>query len=231
MRILVVITASNGWITSKGAKQRSGFWAQELTEAYRVFKEAGCSIDFATPLGGHCVPDPASLTAAVLGARGDVQAVRSRLHLLEPFLSSALALERVDAGAYDAFFFVGGYAAREDFAVFAPVGQMVRKAHEAGAVIGAVSHGQFALVTAKDLHGHWVFEGAHLTAMSNAEERLMGRAERSPWLLQDRLLQLGAHYEMGKHPFGDFVVRDGNLITGESHNSAGTVARKILGIF
>lgn len=61
-----------------------------------------------------------------------------------------------------------------------------------------------------------------MTGLSNAEEVQNGLADKTPWLLQDRLIsELQANYQEAP-AFTEIVVADRNLITGQ--NSVSSVA-------
>jgi putative intracellular protease/amidase len=66
-----------------------------------------------------------------------------------------------------------------------------------------------------------------VTGFSNAEESIVGLTAVVPFLLEDRLKDLGAHIETAP-PFQPFAVRDGRLVTGQNPASSALVATKIL---
>ena len=55
----------------------------------------------------------------------------------------------------------------------------------------------------------------------------MGVGEFSPFLLETKLLSLGAHYRAGAE-FSSYVVVDENIITGQNPGSAGETATRLL---
>ncbi len=66
-----------------------------------------------------------------------------------------------------------------------------------------------------------------MTGFTNAEEAQVGLAEKAPWLLQDRLVALGAEFEEGE-PWAVNVVVDRSLYTGQNPASSGPVAERML---
>ena len=66
-----------------------------------------------------------------------------------------------------------------------------------------------------------------MTGFANTEEEAVGLAKLVPFLLQDRLVSLGAQYSKGRD-WGEHVVTDGQLVTGQTPASAGLTARRLM---
>jgi putative intracellular protease/amidase len=66
-----------------------------------------------------------------------------------------------------------------------------------------------------------------VTGFTNAEETQAGLAAKAPWLLQDRLVEIGTDFQEGD-PWGPNVVVDRNLITGQNPASSAPVAAEML---
>ncbi|MEO3924050.1 type 1 glutamine amidotransferase domain-containing protein [Micromonosporaceae bacterium B7E4] len=105
--------------------------------------------------------------------------------------------------------------------------RLLSAAVESGTVIAAVCHGPAALLSATDPDGGWLFAGRRVTALDNEEEKLYGTMEKAPFLLESRLVELGARFEHGP-PWLPYVVADERLITGQNPASAGAVTNAIL---
>ncbi len=74
-----------------------------------------------------------------------------------------------------------------------------------------VCHAPAALLAATGADGTSPFAGYRLTGFTNAEEAQAGLAEKAPWLLQDRLVALGADFQEGE-PWAVNVVVDRTLL-------------------
>ena len=83
----------------------------------------------------------------------------------------------------------------------------------AGKVVAAVCHGPGGILEATGPDGKSLVNGRKVTGFSNTEEEAVGKTNRVPFLLEDRLKQLGGKYEK-KGDWADFAVRDGKLVTG-----------------
>ena len=68
---------------------------------------------------------------------------------------------------------------------------------------------------------------AQVAAFTNNEEEAVGLTKMMPFLLQDKLVELGAHYECGEN-WKPFAVRAGNLVTGQNPGSSQRVAELML---
>jgi putative intracellular protease/amidase len=72
-----------------------------------------------------------------------------------------------------------------------------------------------------------LFKGRNMTSFSDAEEIEFGTASNAPWLLASTLRKYGANYTCGKN-WGDHIVVDGNLITGQNPASSIPMAKAII---
>ena len=93
--------------------------------------------------------------------------------------------------------------------------------------IGATSQGIACLLSLKNDKGEALIKGKQLTGISNSEENLSGLKGVTPFLLESKLLSLGALYSKGEN-YVSHVVEDGNIITGQNPASSKGVAQKII---
>ncbi|WP_101848203.1 type 1 glutamine amidotransferase domain-containing protein [Zhihengliuella sp. ISTPL4] len=214
--ILFVVSAARSWTLADGTTHPTGFWAEELLTPYRLLTAAGHRIDIATPGGRLPVADPASLRD------GDAEALAAI-----PGLDSPLVLSAVDVAAYDAVFYPGGHGPMEDLAVDADSAALVSATLTAERPLALVCHGLAALLPARTASGEPVVAGRRLTAFSDEEERQGGLADRAPFLLESALRAQGAAVVVTE-PWGDHVLVDGALITGQNPQSSGATANALL---
>lgn len=66
-----------------------------------------------------------------------------------------------------------------------------------------------------------------MTVFTNSEELGGGTGENTPWFVETALREKGAHVETGPD-WSSYVVRDGNLITGQNPQSSEDVAREVM---
>ena len=224
--VLFVVTGARHWTLSDGTKHPTGYWAEELVAPYRVFTGAGHDVVLATPGGVRPVVDEASLAPDANGGKGGADEMRAALESISQ-LESPLALEDVDVCSYDAVFYPGGHGPMEDLAVDASSASVLTNTLAAGTPLGIVCHAPAALLATEATGTPSPFSGFRLTGFTNAEEAQVGLAEKAPWLLQDRLIALGAEFVEGE-PWAVNVVVDRNLYTGQNPASSGPVADRML---
>jgi putative intracellular protease/amidase len=70
-------------------------------------------------------------------------------------------------------------------------------------------------------------KGKTVTGFSNAEEEAVKLTEVVPFLLEDELKKLGAHYSNGAD-WGIYTKQDGLLITGQNPASSAAAATLLL---
>jgi putative intracellular protease/amidase len=224
--ILFVVTGAQYWTLADGSHHPTGYWAEELAAPYRVFTEAGHQVDIATPGGVVPVVDQASLAPDANGGQQRADAIRAELDAIEQ-LSSPLRLEDVELAPYAAVFYPGGHGPMEDLAVDQDSARLLTATLASGKPLGIVCHAPAALL-ATETDGTSPFAGYRLTGFTNAEETQAGLADKAKWLLQDRLVALGAEFEEGA-PWAENIVVDRNLYTGQNPSSSGPLATTMLG--
>lgn len=116
----------------------------------------------------------------------------------------------------------------EDLAQDPASGALLTRRLTSGKPLALLCHGPAALLAAQREDGTWPFRGYRMTAISNVEEGLNPFARNAPWLLEDRLRELGAKCRKGRIPLRPFVVVDRNLLTGQNPASARDLAERIV---
>ncbi|MEV0600119.1 type 1 glutamine amidotransferase domain-containing protein [Streptomyces sp. NPDC050315] len=225
-KILFVLTGADHWTLADGTRHPTGFWGEEVTAPYEVFTEAGHEVVVATPGGVLPTLDPASLAPEVNGGQEGADAVAATLQSMDP-LRRPVKLEQVDTAGYAAVFYPGGHGPMEDLATNEDSGRVLTDALASGRPLGLVCHGPAALLATRGPDGTSPFAGYRLTAFTNAEEAQAGFADKAPWLLQDRLVELGTDFDEGE-PWAPYLRTDRNLFTGQNPASSGPLAAEML---
>lgn len=231
-QILFVLTGAQHWTLADGSRHPTGFWADEAVTPYEAFRTAGHQVAVATPGGVVPSVDQASLSADANGGQDNADRVAAGLEAFTE-LGAPLSIEdvRLDSAGgpagFDAVFCPGGHGPMEDLATDSDSGTLLVRTLASGRPLGVVCHGPAALLAAHTQEGAGVVHGRRLTAFSNAEEAQTGLAAKARWLLQDRLVEAGAHFEEGE-PWAPHVVVDENLVTGQNPASAGPVAAEVI---
>jgi putative intracellular protease/amidase len=225
-KILFVITAADHWTLADGTKHPAGFWAEEAIGPYEMFKAAGYEIAAATPGGVPPTPDALSLTPDFNGGPEGAERMKTALREATE-LAHPMRIEQAELDDYDAVFYPGGWGPMEDLPDNAESGQLLTERLASGMLLALVCHGPAALLATVDADGNSPFADYRLTGLSNAEEIQNGLADRAKWLLQDRLVELGADYREGE-PYQPHVEMDRTLFTGQNPASAVPLAQEIV---
>ncbi|MEV3988703.1 type 1 glutamine amidotransferase domain-containing protein [Streptomyces sp. NPDC049837] len=225
-KILFVLTGADHWTLADGTKHPSGFWAEEVVAPYEAFTAAGHEVVVATPGGVVPTVDRGSLAPEVNGGQDGADRVANALASLTA-LQRPVAVADVDLGEYAAVFYPGGHGPMEDLSADAASGRLLTRALETGLPLGVVCHGPAALLAARREDGTNAFAGYRLTGFTNAEETQAGLAGKAKWLLQDRLVEIGADFREGE-PWAPHVVVDRNLVTGQNPASSAPLAAELL---
>ncbi|MGW7516187.1 type 1 glutamine amidotransferase domain-containing protein [Streptomyces sp. NPDC054796] len=225
-KILFVITGAEHWTLADGTRHPTGFWAEEAVAPYQAFRGAGHEIVVATPGGVTPTVDQGSLAPEANGGKEAADAVAEGLAAFTE-LRSPVKLEEVVPADYDAVFYPGGHGPMEDLAVDGDSGRLLTATLHAGKPLGIVCHAPAALLATEGTDDVSPFTGYRLTGFTNAEEAQAGFADKAKWLLQDRLVALGADFQEGE-PWAPKVVVDRNLYTGQNPASSAPLAAEML---
>jgi len=93
--------------------------------------------------------------------------------------------------------------------------------------IAFVFHLLAALANVKAKNGESLIKGKKITSFSNIEEEAVGLTKVVPFLLEDELKKLGAHYSKVDN-WNPHTQQDGLLITGQNPKSSEAVAKLLL---
>ncbi|MCM2417554.1 MULTISPECIES: type 1 glutamine amidotransferase domain-containing protein [unclassified Streptomyces] len=225
-KILFVMTGADHWTLADGTKHPTGFWAEEAVAPYRAFTGAGHEIVIATPGGVVPTVDRGSLAPEVNGGQEAADAIVAELAAMTA-LKKPAKLEEIELADYDAVFYPGGHGPMEDLAVNADSGRLLTAALDSGKPLGVVCHAPAALLAATRPDGTSPFAGYRLTGFTNVEETQAGFADKAKWLLQDRLVEIGADFQESD-AWAPYVVVDRNLITGQNPASSVPLAAELL---
>lgn len=221
MNVLIVLT-SHDRLGDTG--KPTGFWLEEFAAPYYRLKDAGAVLTLASPKGGQPPLDPTSnepgfQTDATRRFDGDPAA--------QAELADTVRLSEVDAGSFDAVFYPGGHGPLWDLANDESSVRLIERFIEQGKPVAAVCHAPAVLLNAKDVSGEPLPGGKRVTGFSNTEEAAVGLTEVVPFLVEDRLVELGGRYEKADD-WTPFVIVDGLLITGQNPASSVGVADALL---
>ena len=221
MKILIVLTSHS---QLGETDEKTGFWIDEFATPYYVLVDAGATITIASPAGGQPPVDPKSEAE-------DAQSLATQRFYTDfdaiDKVANSQRLSDVKASDFDAVFYPGGHGPLWDLATDKTSIQLIEDFYNAQKPIAFVCHAPAALVNVKAENGQPLVKGKNVTGFSDTEEEAVGLTKVVPFLLEQELKKLGAHYTKGKN-WGSFVQQDGLLITGQNPGSSEAVAELLL---
>jgi putative intracellular protease/amidase len=223
IKVLFVVTSHD---KMGDTDARTGLWLEELAAPYYVFQEAEAIMTIASPKGGVVPLDPKS-QAIILATRNTKRFLKDEEAM--KFLSHSKLLSTIRADDFDVVFLPGGHGPLWDIAGNIVVKQLLEAFAREGKPIGAVCHGVVGLVSLQNDDGEFVVKDKKLTGFSNSEEEAAGLYRVVPFLLETKLISIGAIYSKAAN-YVSHVVTDGNIITGQNPASSEDVAKKIVAL-
>ena len=221
MKILIVLTSHSALVDTG---KKTGFWIEEFAAPYYVLADAGAVITVASPNGGQPPVDPKSeapdaQTPATKRFYADLDAIDK--------VAGSVKLSEVKQDDYDAVFYPGGHGPLWDLANDVNSITLIEGFYDAHKPVAFVCHAPAALVKVKAVDGEPLVKGKNVTGFSDTEEEAVGLTKIVPFLLEDELKNLGAHYSKGAD-WSSYTQQDGLLITGQNPASSEAVATLLL---
>jgi len=220
MKVLFVLT-SHDKLGDTGKK--TGFWVEEFAGPYYTLKDKGVDITLATPKGGKAPIDPSSdtedaATESTKRFHNDNEA--------QERINTTYKLSEINAADYDAVFYPGGHGPLWDLSQDKTSIQLIETFNEQKKPIAFVCHAPAALKSVKGSNGEFLVKGKKVTGFTNTEEKAVELVDVVPFLVEDMLKENGGIYSKGDD-WSEYVLQDGNLITGQNPASSKLVAEKL----
>ena len=223
-KVLIVVTSHGVMGQADDADaQKTCYFLSEVTHPYYVFKDAGFSIDIASPKGGEPPMDPRSHKLSDDDNRRFVETAADWQKM-----QNSLLLADINAADYDAIVFAGGHGTMWDFPDNTDIQRLSRDIYENDGVVAAVCHGPAALVNVKLANGDYLVAGRTVSTFTNLEERIMRLYSDMPFLLETVLEERGASIDTALIPFMERVSVADRLVTGQNPNSARAMAEEVV---
>jgi putative intracellular protease/amidase/sugar lactone lactonase YvrE len=216
IKVLIVTTSHDHF---EGANPHpTGVWMEEFALPYLELAKNGVEMTIASPKGGAMPIDPRSLPTPEQAKAWQSAIAASK---------RTVKLSEVTSSEYDAIFLPGGHGPMFDLPDNSDLGRLLREFHDAGKIIAAVCHGPVGLIGATLADGIPLVKDKILTAYTNSEEIAAKLDKEVPFILEQRLRELGAIFIAHENK-ADHIERDGTLITGQNPNSSASIARALV---
>lgn len=220
MKVLMVLT-SHDKLGDTGKK--TGFWVEEFAAPYYVLSDAGVDITLASPKGGQPPIDPSSTTE---DAQTEATKRFDNDKELQEKLSKTKKLEEMKEADFDGVFYPGGHGPLWDLAIDLDSINLIQDFYSAKKPLALVCHAPAALANTKH-NNEPLVRGKEVTGFTNSEEEAVNLTNVVPFLIEDKMNQLGAHYSKADD-WQSYVKIDGNLITGQNPASSEAAAKELL---
>jgi putative intracellular protease/amidase len=228
-RVLMVVSnpavsSTTGWPV--------GFWAAELTHAYKLFTDNGYYLTIASPKGGKVEVDPLSDPRDSSGySKDDTISLKflqdkSFMNLLE----NTKKVSDFSSDDFDAIVVVGGQGPMFTFKQETGLQNKFLEFYNKGKISAALCHGTSLLLYLKDKDGNPLIQGKKMTGFTDEEEESADSAvgkKVMPFRIEDEAKKLGAQFQKA-NAFEPFAIKDGNLITGQQQHSGAEVAKLVI---
>jgi len=114
--------------------------------------------------------------------------------------------------------------------------QVINGMYATGKIVGAVCHGPLALVGTTKENGDPILKGTRCTGFSTAEEAAMNLVPLAQSYIKAdspemAMVQEGGQFEKATELWGNHVVTDGNVVTGQNPASSKSTAEAIIAAF
>jgi putative intracellular protease/amidase len=218
------ISTTTGWPV--------GFWAAELTHAYKLFVENGYDVTIASPKGGRVEVDALSDPRDSSGYSKDdiISLGYFNDSNFMSLLDKTSKVNDLSPNDFVAIIVVGGQGPMFTFRDESGLQNVFLEFYNKGKVSAALCHGTSLLLYLKDKDGKPLIEGKKITGFTDEEEDFADKAvgkKVMPFRIEDEAKKLGAEFQKAT-AFKPFAIKDGNLITGQQQHSGAEVAKLVI---
>lgn len=215
-KILMVLTS----VSEIGdSKEPTGYNVAEAAHPWKVFRDSGHFVDFASIKGGQPPRDTVDQDDPIQVQFTEDETTRAGLY-------NTARVEVVDPEQYDAVYLVGGHGTMWDFPNNEGLQKLIGSIYNNGGVVGAVCHGPAGLLDVELHHGLKLLSGKDVAAFTNDEEVAVGKDKVIPFFLADKLSEQGANHIAAEN-FEENVQVSERLVTGQNPASAAGVAKEM----
>jgi len=224
MKKVLIVLPSHDQLGNTGKK--TGFWLEEFTSPYYEFIDNGYEVTIASPKGWK---PPLDLKSTQKGNQTESTRRFEKDKSAQTKIENTVVLSQVSASDFDTLFLPGGHGPMWDLSTDKNMKKLAEDFYAGEKIVSAVCHGPAGLLQATDKDGNSILKGKKITRFTNNEESAVGLTKAVPFLLENRMKELGGKFEKGED-FKPFVVTDGRLITGQNPASAFLAAEKVVEI-
>ena len=217
-KVLIFLTNHSTLGTTDEA---NGTFAPELTHVVHELMDSDLDYDLVSINGGK-VP--------IYGNDIEGDDVNSQILANEVFhgrVNNTIPATQINIEDYDAIYYPGGFGILSDLATNEYVANLSAQHYESGGIIGAVCHGPAGLLPIKLSNGELLIANKSVTGFTREEEIDYGTIDKIPFLMEESLARSAGRYSKIQ-PWGEFIIEDDRIITGQNPASATAVGKAII---
>lgn len=232
-KALIAITSYNGVFYADG--KRTGLFFTEALHPFEALTKAGFEVDLATETGTFGY-DEHSLQKEFVTAE-DEAVYKNPAH---PFMfklkTQLMKASDAKKEEYGLFFASAGHASIYDYPKARGLQSIAEDIWSRGGVISAVCHGPAILPGVLDgTTGQSIIAGKAVTGFTTEGEVVLHvlekiKQDKAP-TIEEGAATVGAKYLAPLHPFDDFSITDGRVVTGANPASARSTAERAIKAF
>lgn len=201
--------------------EANGTFAPELTHVLDALLKAGYDYDLVSIQGGQ---------APLYGTEMEDDPINQRILQDDDFqnrVNNTRPVSEINVDDYQAIFYPGGFGLLSDLATNAEVASLAAQHYEQGGLIAAVCHGPAGLLPIQLSSGESLLSKIQVTGFTREEEVDFGTLEKLPFLLEEALARAAKGYSKTQ-PWGEWVLEDQRVITGQNPASASAVGKALV---
>lgn len=201
--------------------QANGTYSPELTHVVDLLNKANIDYDIISIKGGK---------APIYGTDIENDPVNDQVLADDNFssrMNNTIPASQINIDDYAAIFYPGGFGLLSDLAENKQVADLAASHYEAGGILAAVCHGPASLLPITLSNGEKLLASKSVTGFTREEEVDYGTINDIPFLLEESLARTAAKYSKVQ-PWGEFVIEDERVITGQNPSSAHAVGEALV---
>jgi len=232
-KAIIAVSSYNGVFYADG--KRTGLFYTEALHPYEVFTAAGFEVDLASETGTYGMDQHSEEKPFLVG--DDVKVFRNPDHPFNVKLKTQLKkASDVRKEEYGLFFASAGHAAIYDYPKAHGLHAIAADIWKRGGIVAAVCHGPSILPGVIDQQtGKSIIAGKTVTGFTVAGEielNVLDKIRQDGAVpTEEAVVKAGAAYSSPMHPFDDYSITDGRVVTGANPASARSTAQRALKAF
>ena len=231
-RAIIAVTSYNEPFYADGEK--TGLFYTEALHPYNELVSKGFEVDFVSETGTYGI-DSHSISDMFMDAQ-DMKEYNDKEFAMNQKLAHIKKASEINPEEYGLFFASAGHATLFDYPKAVCLQSIASDIWGRGGVVSAVCHGPAILPKIIDKEtGKSIIAGKQVTGFTTLGEEqldLLDIIKKSGCeTIEESAASVGAKYISPEHPFDDFIIAQGRLVTGANPASAKSTAAAAIAAF